>query len=171
MSFKDVDEFLKEDIDEIKDLEEKYKETKDINLLIQIARKYSELADLYYAADEDFNSRFFMYKEKSAETYEKLSKDHAVQAIRLNSLILSILNYIQAAKPETAEKKLKKLRKSQEKEHNKEIDENILLILEYLMYPNIKEAGRFLRNYKSLIDDTLYKELKKTLDFLKKMKE
>ncbi|MBD3352645.1 MAG: hypothetical protein GF364_14255 [Candidatus Lokiarchaeota archaeon] len=167
MSLDDADDILEDDIKEIEAIEEHYNKTKNINDLLHMAQKCNNLADLYYEAMQRFNSRYYTYKIKASEYYEKIGRSAPTPEIRLNSKLLSILLLIQASKLETAEKKLNLLRRKQELNKNTEISEDWLYIIELLLIPSLKEAKKRLRYFKPEMDNSLYKFYQKTIDIIK----
>jgi hypothetical protein len=173
MSLEDADEILKEDIDILEGIIFRVEKSKfkDINLLLQAAQKSNDIADLYYAAMDDFNERYYQYKLKSCLFYENISKATDNHNIRMNTRFLSILLYFQAKKPETARKKIQILKKKQKIKKGDEIDENLFLILDLFSEGNLSKAKKALRVNKSIIDEDLYNFFQKTLDILFEMKE
>ena len=173
MSLYDADEILKDDINIIEGLmnQQKKSHSKDLNVVIQLAQKSNDLADLYYEAMDGFNERYYHYKLLACLNYETVSKSTDNHNVRMNSRLLSILLYLQAGKPETARKKVMLLKKKQKFNKSSELDENLFLVLDLLVDNNLKHAKNALRVNKSIIDEELYDFFQKTLQILKKMAE
>jgi hypothetical protein len=165
---KDADEILKDDIAIIDGLVEHYQKTKSASQLLEIAKQADSLADLYYEALEAFSPRFSQYKLMASEYYDKLSGEIHIP----NAKVMSILLCVLAGKPETAQKKLELLQiKSTHKKNSQksEVDEVLLALIELIVNHDIEHAMKKLRNQKSLMDENLYKYIRKTLDYLVKM--
>lgn len=171
MSINDADDFLRDDILEIEGLINSYERTKNSSYLFQIAWKYNELADLYYEAMEDFNSRFFEYKFQSAEYYDKISKEVQDHDVRSSSKILTILLLIQAGKTDKAEKKLKLLRRKLEIQPDPSISLDLLFFINLLLIPSLNRAKKELKNLRRDLDENLYKVLVKTIEILEKLEK
>lgn len=169
MSLQDADEILKDDRNEIDGLINRWKLQKNFNLLSQIAQKSDFLADLYYDAMEDFNPRYFEFKEQAALYYRKLARKAPTQEIKLNSRLLAILLLMQADKKPGAEKKLNNLRIKNKRNPSSEIDEDWFVIIELVLNNNFESARRQLRNFKADMDDNLYKFFMKTIRIAKKL--
>ena len=165
---KDADEILKDDIAIIEGLINQYEKTKSASKLLEIAKQADSLADLYYEALETFSPRFSQYKLMASEYYDKLSGEIHIPNAKVMSILLAALG----GKPETAQKKLELLQiKSAQKKNSKksEVDEVLLSLIEQIINHDIEHAMKNLRNQKSLMDENLYKYIRKTLDYLSKM--
>ncbi|MCP4761103.1 MAG: hypothetical protein GY870_04925 [archaeon] len=170
MSIKEADDFLKEDINSINILLEKFKKTKNKSLILAIAQKSDSLGDLYLETSEEFNKRYYKYKLQSAEYYERFSKEMNL----INSKVLSILLYLQADKPNDAKKSLsivRKKQKSKNKAERVEIDEDMLSIIDLFLIPDLKRAEKSIKTQKAFMDENIHKFFVKTLDILKQMEK
>lgn len=169
MSIEQADAVLEEDVNEVKGLIERYNVSKDINILLHLAQKCADLADLYYEALESLNSRFYEYKQKAAEYYDEISKHAPSPEIRLNSMLLSVLYYMQSGKHESVIKKLNNLKAKQKIKGQTELSEDWIEMMDLMITPNLNEAKKQLRGFKGSMDPSLYKCFEKTLDILEKM--
>lgn len=169
MSIKDADEILADDRNEIEMLIKKYDVQNNFNLLIQIAQKSDFLGDLYYDAMEEFNDRFFYYKEQAALYYRKLAKRAPAKEIKFNSRLLAVLLLIQADQKNSAIKRFKNLRIKHKKQSSSEIDKDWFLIVELIINGNLKSAKKRLRNFKTDMDSSLYNFFLKTIKIAKNL--
>ncbi|MHA1340543.1 MAG: hypothetical protein ACTSO2_11265 [Promethearchaeota archaeon] len=160
-----ADKILKDDRDEIDGYiayaEKKY----DDNICIKIANKCNELADFYYDIIEDFNKRFYEYKELSAKYYEKISKSSKIPQLRDNSRLLSILIYIQANKKDMAQKLLKNFRVQLRMKKNREIKEDWLYIIDLILIDDFKGAMHELNRLKNEMDESILSVFQKTIHY------
>lgn len=169
MSLEEADAVLEDDVKEVKGLMDRYNASSDINILLHLAQKCADLADLYYEALESLNSRFFEYKQKAAEYYEEISKHAPSPEIRLNSMLLSILYYMQSGKHESVIKKINNLKAKQKIKGQTELSEDWIRMMELMIAPNLGEAKKQLRGFKGSMDPSLYKCFEKTFEILEKM--
>ena len=166
---KDSDfDVVAQELEDIARLEKEYQETHDTQCLIQIARRYNALAEVFLETEESYTSEYFEYKKKAAEYFTKIwdSTDQP------NALLFASLFYECANEHGKAAECLKIIKNSKGTgDVSFFLDNEVLKVVDSLINGPIKKAEKMVESKSEDIDYMVAKEIKNTLQFLQYKQE